>query len=75
MAHRMMDLADLLEACGSLIQSFSRSDSSGMIEDILREDDLDMFFPNQRVFDKYQTTYIRLSHYTVKVCVKIDTLC
>lgn len=70
---RMMDPADLLLACGSLIQSFSNSDLSipnKLVEDLLEGDNfkLDTYSLTEDVLRKYQTIYVCLSHYTVKVC-------
>lgn len=71
----MIDPVDLLVACGSLIQSFTSSGPFGeqgihSIEDLLDRNLCDKLFPNQDVFRNHQMTYVRLSHYTVKVCVE-----
>lgn len=76
--YRVIDLMNILRACGSLIQSFSSSnfdDSSRarLVENILEQNLSDELFPKQDVFQNHRRTYIRLSHYTVKVCVTICT--
>ena len=70
---RMIDPSDLLGACGSLIQSFTSSgeDRLHSIEGVLDQNPRGTLFSNNDVYQRYRTTYVRLSHYTVKVCVQI----
>ena len=71
--YKMIDPMYVLRACGSLIQSFPSSDSfdrAYYTEVLLDEGHLDALFPNKGDLQKHRTTYIRLSHYTVKVCIK-----
>ena len=72
--YRVIDPMNILRACGSLIQSFSSSGFDGSsrassLENILEQNLCDELFPKQDVFQNHRRTYIRLSHYTVKVCV------
>ena len=72
--YKVIDPMYVLRACGSLIQSFSSSDSfhrASYTEVLLDEGHLDALFPNKDDLQKHRNTYIRLSHYTVKVCIKL----
>lgn len=72
--YRMVNPVNILRACGSLVQSFSNPDSfdeSCSIVNLLEQDHLEQLFPDQNVSYTYRSTYIRLSHYTVKVSTAI----
>ena len=66
----MIDPADLLTACGSLIQSYSDSEYSykiNLVDTLLAENPLGALSLERYTIEKHKATFVRLSHYTVKV--------
>ena len=74
---RMMDPADLLVTCGSLIQSYSNLESTSevtLIDTLLDENPSGALSLNEDIVQQYRTIYVRFSHYTVKVCILTSPL-
>ena len=68
---RILDPVDLLFACGSLVQSYSNSEAADgvgdLVDNLLAENSLGTFSLDIDSLKKYRTTYVCLSHHTVKV--------
>jgi len=72
--YRLIDLMDIFQTCGSLIQGFTSSDFHEKdrlleIQEILEDNDLKAVLLSQDNHLPYYQTFVRLSHYTVKVCI------